>query len=536
MAVYDYLIVGAGSAGCVLANRLSADDNKSVCLLEAGGNHRSPMLHIPAGWATNFNNPKVDWGYHTVPEPELNERPIFWPRGKVLGGSSAINGMVYIRGAAQDFADWTQAGAVGWSWEEVLPYFKKAEQQQSHNDEFHGTQGPLHVQDVRDKRAIHDIFIDAMEASGIPVNPDFNGANQAGCGYYQFTQRRGRRWSTASAYLDPVRKRQNLHIMQHTQALKIAFQGKRAHGVYVRRKGESPQGPHTLVEARHIVLCGGSVNSPQLLELSGVGQGERLHTLGIPVVHNAPDVGEHLQDHLLSKVVYGTQAKHSLNREVQGWRLVPTALKWLLTRRGPLTTGSAPVGAFWYTRDDLQQPDVQIHFASGATLYNNDGRIEPLDIPAITAVVNQNRPVSRGSIHIRTAQAGDAPAIQANYLSAEEDRRTMVAGVRLLLNIFQAEPLQPFLTSQLSPDAELPAHNDEALLEYIRNDASTVYHPTSTCAIGKVVDAQLRVKGVEGLSVADASVMPYVVSGNTNAATIMIGEKAADLLLSQGGT
>ena len=523
---FDYVIVGAGSAGCVLANRLSADPTKTVCLLEAGGSHRtSPFLHIPAGWATNFNNPKVDWGYHTVAEPELNERQIYWPRGKVLGGSSAINGMVYIRGAQRDFADWTQAGAVGWSWEEVLPYFRKAEQQQIHKDDLHGTDGPLHVQDVRDKRPIHDVFLDAMQAAGIPANPDFNGQQQDGCGYYQFTQHNGRRWSTATAYLDPVRKRDNLLVMTDAKAERIVFEGKRAVGVNIRRKGQ----PRT-IEAQHVILSGGAVNSPQLLELSGIGNGNRLHTLGIPVVHNAPDVGEHLQDHVLSKVVYGTLPDQSINREVQGWRLLPTALKWLLQRQGPLTTGSAPVGGFWYSRPGLEVPDLQIHFASGSTLYNNEGRIQAMQQPAMTAVVNQNRPQSRGSIHIRTAEASDAPEIQANYLTAELDRQTLVAGVRLLLDIFAAEPLAPFLTGRIAPEPDADISNDEKLLEYIREDANTVYHPTSTCAIGRVVDEHLSVIGVEGVSIADASVMPTVVSGNTNAATIMVAEKASDIL------
>lgn len=525
MTVYDYAIVGAGSAGCVLANRLSAAADKSVCLLEAGGNDRSPLLHIPAGWAANFNNPAVDWGYYTAPEPQLNDREIFWPRGRVLGGSSAINGMIYIRGNARDFADWAQAGAVGWDYEDVLPYFRKAEQQQRMDDEYHGTAGPLHVQDVRDQRPIHDTLLQAMQDYGIPANPDFNGAEQAGCGYYQFTQNNGRRWSTATAYLDPIKKRPNLNIITKVKVERIEFEGKRASGLKVVHKGQPQR-----IQARTIVLCAGSINSPQLLEHSGIGQGERLHTLGIPVVHNAPDVGEHLQDHLLTKVVYGTHPEHSLNREVQGWRLAPTALKWLFARRGPLTTGSAPIGAFWSTRTGLEEPDLQLHVASGATLYNQDGRIRALDRPALTAVVNQNRPQSRGSVHIRTNMASDAPLIQANYLSAAADQECMVAGLKLLLDVFRQEALEDYLTGRLAPAEDVDIYDDEALLEYIRADATTTYHPTSTCAIGKVVDANLRVIGVEGLAIADASVMPNVVSGNTNAATIMIAEKAADLL------
>ena len=525
MAKFDYVIVGAGSAGCVLANRLSENPNLSICLIEAGGSDWSPFIHIPAGWASNFNNPSVDWGYHTAPEIELNERKIFWPRGKVLGGSSAINGMIYIRGVPLDFAAWEQAGAKGWSWEEVLPYYKKAEAQQTHKDDLHGDDGPLYVEDVRDKRPIHDIYLDAMESIGIPRNPDFNGKDQAGGGYYQFTQHNGRRWSTSTAYLSSAKKRKNLKVISRAKAEKIIFEEKKATALQIRKNNSIEQ-----IDAEHIILSGGSINSPQLLELSGIGDAERLHTLGIPVVHNNPDVGEHLQDHLLSKVVYGTQPSQSINREVQGLRLIPTVMKWFLARRGPLTTGSAPVGGFWYTREGLEAPDIQIHFASGATLYNNEGKIEPLKIPAMSAVVNQSRPESRGSIHIRTAEASDAPEIHANYLSADLDRQTIIKGVRLLLDIFSAEPLQDHLTGRLSPGPDIDTSSDDELLEYIRGDASTVYHPTSTCSIGKVEDENLFVQGVSGLSIADASVMPYVVSGNTNAAAIMIGEKASDIL------
>ena len=525
MTVYDYVIVGAGSAGCVLANRLSANPDKRVCLLEAGGGHRDPMLHIPAGWATNFNNPRVDWGYQTNPEPELNDRQIYWPRGKVLGGSSAINGMVYIRGVPRDFEDWAQAGAVGWGWQDVLPYFVKAERQQTHHDELHGSDGPVYVEDVRDKRPIHDVFLNAMQAAGIPKNPDFNGQDQAGCGYYQFTQHNGRRWSTATAYLDPIRSRQNLEVVTHAFAARILFEGKKATGVLVNRKGTQQT-----IRAVQVILCGGAINSPQLLELSGVGDAERLQNLGIPVIHNAPDVGENLQDHILSKVVYTTHAEQSINREVQGWRLAPTALKWFFTRRGPLTTGSAPVGGFWYTQEGLEVPDVQIHYASGATLYNEEGRIRPMNLPAMTAVVNQNRPESRGYLHIKSADANEAPEIHANYLATEGDRQCLTRGVRLLLDIFSQAPLEDYLTGRISPATDVNIEDDDELLAHIRNDASTTYHPTSTCAIGKVVDPDLRVMGIENVSVADASVMPYVVSGNTNAATIMVAEKAAELL------
>ncbi len=527
---YDYLVIGAGSAGCVLANRLSADGRTRVCLLEAGGSNWNPFLHIPAGWAANFNNPSVDWGYHTQPEPHLGNREIYWPRGKVLGGSSAINGMVYVRGVPQDFNDWTQAGATGWSWEEVLPYFKRAEHQTTHPDEFHGTDGPLHVQDVRDKRSAHDAFIDAMVECGIPRNADFNGADQAGSGYYQFTQNNGLRCSTATAYLGRADRRRNLTIITRALAQQIVFDDKRATGAVVLRNGT-----RQTIAARTVVLCGGAINSPQLLELSGVGDANHLQQLGVTVIHDLPGVGEHLQDHVFSKVVYGTHAQASINREVQGWRLIPTALKWLFTRGGPLSTGSAPVGGFWYTRDGLEAPDLQIHFASGATLYNNEGRIQAMPIPAMTGIANQSRPESRGSIHIQSRDSAAPPRIQANYLATELDRRTLLRGVRLVDQFFQTRAMRHLVTGRLAPLPDVNVTDDNELLDYIRADASTTYHPTSTCSIGKVVDPQLKVLGIDNLYVADASVMPFVVSGNTNAACIMIGEKAAEGLLRRQG-
>lgn len=518
---YDWVIVGAGSAGCVLANRLSANPEHRVLLVEAGGGHRHPLLHIPAGWAANFRNPKVDWGYQTEPEPQLNDRRVYWPRGKVLGGSSAINGMVYIRGAALDYERWAQAGAAGWTYDDVLPYFKKAEAQQRGADEFHGADGPLFVEEVRDKRAAHDAFIDGMVEVGIPRNDDFNGAEQAGCGYYQFNQHAGRRWSTATAYLDPVRSRRNLEVITRTLVERVTFVDKRVDGVSLL----DAAGRRRSVSAQRVVLCGGAINSPQILELSGIGDGERLRTLGIELVHHLPDVGEHLQDHVLAKAVYGTRVEHSINREVQGWRLAPTALRWLFARQGPLTTGSAPVGGFWYTRDGLEAPDIQIHFASGATLYNSQGRIKALPVPAMTAVVDQNRPESTGCLHIASADPRQPPIIRANYLDSELDTRTLLEGLRLLIRIFESGAMAGFVTERIAPLVDVSS--DAELLAYIRADAVTSYHPTSTCRMGAVVDADLRVRGVQGLWVADASVMPFVVSGNTNAATIMIAEKAA---------
>jgi len=522
---YDVVIVGAGSAGCALADRLSEDGRRRVCLLEAGGSTRHPLVRIPAGWAATFNHREFDWGYTTEPEPGLDGRPVYWPRGLGLGGSSAINGMIYIRGHAIDFERWAQAGAEGWSYEDVLPYFRRAERQQMHHDEFHGTSGPLHVQDTRDPRDIHEAFIAAMTSLGLPRNADFNGADQTGAGYYQFTQRAGSRWSAADAYLQRARSRANLRIETHALALKILFDGTQATGVRIRQHGKDRN-----IRARHVVLSGGAINSPQLLELSGVGDPNRLRELGIEVVHALPDVGEHLQDHVLSKIVYGTHESTSINREVQGWRLGLSAMNWFFRRRGPLSAGSALCGGFGYTREGIEAPDVQFFFASGATLFNANGKIKALPIPAITCAVDQSRPESRGSVHIRSARPDDPPEIRANYLATELDRATMLRGLRMIERIFTADAMKPYITFRMSPAPDFDMNDDAALLSFLRSDAGTAYHPTSTCAIGKVVDARLRVHGIRGLRVADASVMPHIVSGNTNAAAIMIGEKAADLL------
>ena len=523
---FDYLIVGAGSAGCVLADRLTTSGRHKVCLLEAGGSNRHPLIRVPAGYAATYHNPRFDWGYRTCPEPELGGRCVYWPRGLGLGGSSAINGMIYIRGHAVDYRRWAQAGAHGWSYEDVLPYFKKAECQERLDNEYHGTAGPLHVQDSRDRRSIHDAFIHAATELGMPRNPDFNGDDQAGAGYYQFNQRNGARWSSSDAYLSRASKRHNLRIETEAFAYQIVFDGKRAAGVkYSQNRRDK------VADARHVVLCGGAINTPQLLELSGIGDSERLRNLGIPVVHHLPDVGENLQDHALAKVVYGSHAATSINREVQGWRLGVAAAKWFFRRQGPLSMGSAPCGGFAYTRDDIEAPDIQFLFASGATLYNTKGKIQALPVPAITCAVYQIRPESTGSVHIKSTNPSDLPEIQANYLSSDLDQTTLVRGLRLVAQIFEQKSMEPYTTNRLSPHERFDLDDDVALLAYIRADAGSAYHPTSTCAIGKVVDPKLSVYGIEALSVADASVMPNIVSGNTHAACVMIGEKASDLLL-----
>lgn len=534
---YDYIIVGAGSAGCVLADRLTARGDQSVLLLEAGGPDTSPLIHIPAGWAANFKNPKVDWGYSTEPEKELADRSIYWPRGKVLGGSSSINGMVYVRGTPLDYDSWAQAGNRGWGWDDVLPYFKKSENwgrqdQTSGAAQAHGRDGPLAVQDVRDQRQVQDAFVDALVEAGLPRTDDFNAGEQLGAGHYQFTQRTGRRHSTATAYLKPAKRRKNLTVATRAMVQRIGFSRgdrPRAETVAYLQNGKL----HEVQAQRSIILCGGAINSPQLLELSGVGQAQRLRELDIPVVHDLPGVGENLQDHLLVPMVYGCPDEVSINREVQGWRLIPTALKWFFLRKGSLTTGSAPVGGFFYTRADLEAPDVQLHFASGSTLYNEAGKIRPTEQPGMTAVVNQSRPLSRGHLHIQSKDPNVHPAIVANYLSEELDRTTLLAALKFMSLVFESDALAPYRLDRVLPAPE--ATTDAELMDYIRANASTVYHPVGTCKMGSdpqaVVDDRLRVHGIDGLMVADASIMPLLVSGNTNAASIMIGEKAADFLL-----
>ncbi|MDH5736760.1 MAG: choline dehydrogenase [Gammaproteobacteria bacterium] len=527
---FDYIIIGAGSAGCVLANRLSENPDHSVLLLEAGGRDISPMIHIPAGWAANFNNPKVDWGYNTEPEPHLKNRQIYWPRGKVLGGSSSINGMIYIRGVPYDYDQWAQKGNSGWSWSEVLPYFRRSEDQQHGETTLHGKGGRLRVEDVRMDMPLQQAFVDAAVEAGLPRNNDFNGETQEGAGYYQFTQKNGRRWSTSVGYLNDIKKRKNLRIVTGALTSRIHLEDKVARQITYKR-GDKEE---TVTANREILLCGGAVNSPQLLELSGIGSPEILARAGIEVRHALPGVGENLQDHLYSKFVYMCTLPATINMDVQGIRLIPTVLKYLFFRRGPLTFGSAPVGAFAYTRNDIEAPDIQIHFASGATNFQPGKKgIEAMKFHAMTGVVNQSRPESRGHIHIRSANPGEHPEILANYLDHETDRETLVKGMRLLQQIFESPSLDAYRGNRLMPGEHVVTDSD--LLDYIREDATTVFHPVGTCKMGSdtmaVVNDKLQVQGLRNLRIVDASIMPTLVSGNTNAAVIMVAEKAADMIL-----
>ncbi len=534
MAQYDYIIIGAGSAGCVLANRLSDDPQTRVLLLEAGGPDNSPMIHIPAGYSHTIKDPKINWLYKTEPTPGTKDRVHVWPRGKVLGGSSSINGLLYIRGQSQDYDGWRQMGNTGWGWDDVLPYFKKSENQQHGADDFHGVEGPLTVTDATESNPISDAVVEAGVQAGLPRNPDPNGASQEGIGYYQLTVRKGKRVSAAIAYLRPAMKRQNLVVETHALANHIVFRGRRAVGVSYRQNDQE-------LEARaskEIILCGGAVNSPQLLQLSGVGAGEHLRTHGIETVHHLPGVGENLQDHFIAGLLYRVITKGSLNERSRGWPLVKEIAKWALTRRGLLTMSPAHVFAFAKSRPDLETPDIQFCILPGtldSDKFLSEGKFELEREPGLTLAPIVLHPESRGSIRISSPSPLDHPAIEPNYLDSPRDQQVIVAGLKWGRTIANQSALDAVLGHEVSPGPE--AKTDEHLLEFSQKAGSTIYHPVGTCSMGPssdpmaVVDHELRVHGISHLRVIDASVMPRIVSGNTNAPTIMIAEKAADMIL-----
>jgi choline dehydrogenase len=525
----DFIVIGAGSAGCAVAARLTEDPATRVLLLEAGGEDKNRWIHIPLGFGKTFADPSVNWCYETEPDPGAADRRVFWPRGKVLGGSSSINGMVYIRGQAEDFDHWRQLGNTGWSFDDVLPYFKRSEHQTRGADAWHGVGGPLCVSDVPDRHPICEAFIEAAMSLGFPRNDDFNGAGQDGVGYHQTTTRNGKRCSTAVGYLRPAMSRPNLRVVTNALTEKITFDGKRAIGVVFRLDGET----RTARAARDVIVCGGAVNSPQLLMLSGIGPAAQLSALGIPVVQELAGVGHSLQDHYSAPLKFKCTLPITVNDVMQSnLKKLKAGLQYYTLKKGPLAMGTSPAALFARTRPELASADIKCSVSPFSADRPQDG-LHPWS--GFTTIVYQLRPESRGRIELKSADPADPPAVHPNYLAAETDRRALVDGLKLLRRIMTTPQMRRLIASEFQPGPAV--ESDEQLLVYARQRGGTVYHPTSTCKMGvdpmAVVDPELRVRGIERLRVADASIMPTVVSGNTNAASIMIGERAADLVRQQ---
>jgi choline dehydrogenase len=529
---FDYIVVGAGSAGCVLADRLTASGRYRVLLVEAGGHDRNVWIHIPLGYGKLFDNPKFNWLYSSEPEPDLNNRKIIQPRGKVLGGSSSINGLLYIRGQPEDFDHWRQLGNVGWSFDDVLPYFRRAEDQERGPDALHGIGGPLAVSNVSEPHPLCEAFIEAAQQAGFPRNDDFNGPAQDGAGYFQLTARNGRRCSTAVGYLRQARRRPNLAIVSNALASRIVFSGRRAVAVEYRH-GETTHIAHATGE---VVVAGGAFNSPQLLQLSGLGPAALLQSLGIAVVNDMPGVGTDLQDHLQVRMQYRCTEPITMNDVINSWRRrVGAGLRYILSKKGLLTIGAGYAGGFFRTSPEVMTPDVQVHLiifsgdTSGAALH---------PFPGFIASVCQLRPESRGFVRIKSADPREPPAIQPRYLSRRHDCDTVVAGMKLLRKIMRQPAMRHYIAEERAPKQDCTSDAD--LLAFAREFGTTVFHPTSTCRMGSdpaaVVDDRLRVHGIERLRVIDGSIMPTVVSGNTNAAVVMIGEKGADMILQDAAT
>ncbi len=524
---YDYIVVGAGSAGCVLAGRLSEDPGTRVLLLEAGPPDRSIWIHLPIGYGKTMWDPRYNWCFHTDPEPHMNGRRLYWPRGKTLGGSSAINGLIYVRGQREDYDHWRALGNTGWGYDDVLPYFIRSECNERGGGPFHGGAGPLRVSDIAHKHVLIDAFVDGAASLGVPRNDDFNGGTQEGAGYFQLTTHKGWRSSAATAYLKPARHRPNLRVETSAYTTGLLLDGRRATGVSYRQHGRNIDAHCT----REVLLAAGAIQSPQILQLSGIGPPACLAQHGVDVVHDLPGVGENLQDHLQVRLVYKCTQPITTNDELRSIiGRIKIGLQWLFARRGPLAVGINQGGCFMSALgSESATPDIQFHVATlsadvaGGVVHRFSG---------FTLSICQLRPASRGRVAISSRDPMQPPSMRPNYLSEPIDRRTTVAGMRVARAIAGSTPMRPFVRREVSPGPQ--AIDDDALLEFARDRGATIFHPSGTCKMGNdrlaVVDARLRVHGLAGLRVVDCSIMPTLVSGNTNAPVIMIAEKAVDMI------
>ena len=524
---FDYVIVGAGSAGCVLANRLSEGGAYTVALVEAGPKDNYPWIHVPVGYFKTLNNPRTDWRYKTQNDAGLNGRSIGWPRGRTLGGSSSINGLLYVRGQPQDFDHWRQLGNKGWSWEDVLPYFKRSESWEGGSDNVRGGDGPLSVSRSRLKRDVCDAWVEAAQNAGYKYNDDYNQEDQEGVGYFQLTMRDGWRCSSAVAYLRPAKGRANLQIITDAQTYRVVFKDNRATGVVVNHKNRE----QTITARREVILSAGAIGSPQILMLSGIGEGAHLSDKGIAVRKDLKGVGKNLQDHLQARPIYKCNVG-TLNTEINSWwKQLLIGIEYVLKRTGPMTMAASLGTGFLKTRPELETPDIQFHIQP----FSADSVLEGAhSFPAFTASVLQLRPESTGELRLKSSDPEDHPDIHPNYLATELDCRTLVDGIKITRRISQYDPLKSLITEEYAPGEGVGEDDDDAILDWARNTSTTIYHPTGTCKMGTdamaVVDDRLRVHGVDALRVADASIMPFITSGNTNAPAIMIGEKASDLI------